>query len=83
MKYRYYFSAIKCDKFICNFIRSADLGIDHIGLSVTISFSSDKELTDEEIEKTIKYIESSEKEKELKQYLTNVKLDRVELLKEV
>ena len=81
MKYKYVFSAIKCDKLMCNFMRSADLGIEHIGLSVAISFLSDKELTDEEIEKTIKYLESSKERKELEQYLASVKLDKVELLK--
>lgn len=82
MKYKYIFSALQCDKFISHFIRNADLGINDVGIKVVISFLSDKKLTDEEIEKTKKYLESSEQEKELKIYLTSIKLERVELLEE-
>lgn len=75
MHYKYYFSAVQCDKFINKLMKGADLGVEHVGFKVTISFTSDKELTKEQIKNLTKYIESSEQEKSLKQYLTNVKFE--------
>lgn len=81
MKYKIYLDAILCDRFCCNFIRSCDLGIDEYGVPVIISFTMDKEPTDEIIQKIIDGHLRSREEKSLREYYINVKLNRIELLR--
>jgi len=80
MQYKYIFSALQCDKFISKFMRACGVGVEDVGIGVQISFLSDKKLTNEQIKKTIEYLESSKDNKELEKYLTSVKLKRIELL---
>lgn len=80
MQYKYIFSAIQCDKFISKFMRACDVGVDDVGIVVQISFLSNKQLTDEQVKKTIESFESSKDNKELEKYLTSVKLKSIELI---
>lgn len=81
MKYKIYLDAIQCDRLCCDFIRSCDLGIEEYGISVIISFCIDQEPTEELIQKIIECHLKSKENKELRSYFTNVKLNRIELLK--
>lgn len=80
MEYKYYFNAILCDRFCCNFIRACDLGIDEYGESITITFITDKEPTKENIAKIEKILNSTKEEKILKYYYVNVKFDKAEIV---
>lgn len=80
MQYKYIFSALQCDKFISKFVSACGVGVNDVGIGVQISFLSDKQLTDEQIKKTIECFESSKDNKELEKYLTSVKLKSIELL---
>lgn len=80
MKYRIYLNALKCNRIYSNFIKNCDLGIDDIGLPVTISFSIDVEPTPEIIKKIIECHTKSKENKELDFYFANVKLNRIEVI---
>ena len=55
-------------------------GIDSVGVSVTISFITDKEPTKENIEKIEKLLESTKDEKSLSSYYQCVKFNRAEVV---
>ena len=57
-------------------------GVSDIGISVEISFITDKEPTKENIEKIEKLLESSKEEKSLSSYYANVKFIRAEVVLE-
>ena len=80
MEYKYYFNAVLCDRFCCNFIRGCDLGIDEYGKSIVISFKTDKEPTKENIAKIESILNSTKDEKSLETYYANVKFDRAEVV---
>ena len=80
MQYRYCFKALQCDKFISKFMRACDVGVVDVGVRVSISFISDKQLTNEEIEKVKEYLEKSKQSDELDKYLTGVELETVSLV---
>ena len=80
MKYRYYLSAVQCNRLYCNFIKSCDLGIDSAGVPITISFVTDREPTKEIIEKIERLLNSSEQEESLSCYYKCVKFLRAEVV---
>jgi len=80
MEYKYYFNAVLCDRFCCNFIKNCDLGIDEYGKAITISFKTDKEPIKENIAKIEKILNSTKDEKDLKYYYANVKFDKAEVV---
>lgn len=80
MKYRYYLTAIQCNRLYSNCMRNCDLGIDEIGVSVQISFITDKQPNNENIEKIKKLLESTKNEKKLESYYTNVKFISAEIV---
>ena len=80
MKYKYYFHAILCDRFCCNFIKACDLGIDGYGKEITISFTTNAKPTKKNIDKFEKLLNNSKNEKRLEQYYANAKFERVEIL---
>lgn len=80
MTYKLVFEAILCDRFISNFMRCANVGIEHVGIGQTISFTTESEPTDEYIKKMIKVFESTKDKKTLKQYYTCVKHVRTEIV---
>lgn len=82
MKYKIYLDAIKCDRLCCNFIRSCDLGIEEYGIPVIISFYMEEQPTKEIIDKIIDCHLKSREEKSLRNYFSNVKLNRVEVVYE-
>lgn len=82
MKYKYYLSAIQCNRFYSNFIKSCGLGIEDVGVNIQISFITDKEPTKENIEKIEKLLESSQQEKSLSSYYRNVKFLKAEVVRE-
>ena len=55
-------------------------GIDSVGVNVTISFTTDKEPTKENIEKIEKLLASSKEEKSLSSYYDCVKFNRAEVI---
>ena len=55
-------------------------GIDGVGVRVEISFITDKEPTQKNIEKIENILESSKKEKSLASYYSNVKFIRAEVI---
>ena len=74
MKYKYYLSAIKCNRILC------DLGITDFGIKIQISFITTKEPTKKNIKKIEKLLESTKNEKKLKSYYINVKFIRAEVV---
>lgn len=82
MKYKVYLDAVQCDRACCNFIRACDLGISEYGVPVRISFLIDKEPTQDVIQKIIDVHLKSKEKKDLKTYLVNVKLNRIECIVE-
>lgn len=80
MKFRYYFTAIQCNRFCCNFIKSCDLGIDGYGKTVSISFITDLEPNKQNIEKLEKLLEKSEEETSLEEYFSMVKFEKAEVI---
>lgn len=82
MKYKIHLDALMCDKKQSKFIRACDLGITDVGMQVRLSFYTDKEPTNEYIQKIIDLHLSTEKAKELDVYFANVKLNRIELVQE-
>lgn len=82
MKYKYYLSAIQCNRFYSNFIKSCGLGIEDVGVNIQISFITDKEPTKDNIEKIEKLLNSSQQEKSLSSYYRNVKFLKAEIVME-
>lgn len=82
MQYKYYLSAIQCNRFCSNFMRSCDLGIEDVGVNIQISFITDKEPTKENTEKIEKLLNSSKEEKSLSSYYRNVKFIKAEVIME-
>lgn len=80
MKYKYYLSAIQCNRFYSNIMRSFDLGIEDVGLKGEISFITDKKPIKENIDKIEKLLNSTKEEKSLSSYYRNVKFIRVEVI---
>ena len=79
-KYRYYFNAILCDRFCCNFIKGCDLGIDNYGIAITISFITDIKPIKRNITKIETILNSTKNEKSLDTYYVNTKFEKVEYL---
>lgn len=82
MKYRYYFTALQCNRFYTNFMRTCDLNIEDVGIQVKISFISDIEPTQENISKLEKIIEQTQNEKNLETYFRNVKCSSLKIIEE-
>lgn len=80
MKYKYYLTAIQCNRLYSNFMRGLDLGIDDVGVNIQISFITDKEPTKENTDKIEKLLESSKEEKSLDSYYRNVKFQKAEIV---
>lgn len=80
MKYKYFLSALQCNRLYSNFMRSCDCGISDVGTRVEISFITDKEPTKENIEKIEKLLESSKEEISLSSYYATVKFIRAEVV---
>lgn len=81
-RYKVYLDAIKCNRMYSSFIRNCDLGIDNIGVPISISFTIEQEPTKEVIDKIIEVHNSTKEHKELDWYFSNVKLNRIELIVE-
>ena len=79
-KYKIIFKALECDKWCCLFIRNLDLGISEYGIPVKINIVVEKEPTDEDVEKIKEILELAKDNKEIKQYYTNVELEKIEIL---
>ena len=82
MKYRYFLSAIQCNRLYSNFMKSCGLGIEDVGVNIEISFITDKEPNMENTNKIEKLLESSKEEKCLSSYYRNVKFIRAEVILE-
>ena len=82
MKYKYFLSAIQCNRLYSDFMRSCDLGIDSVGVRKEISFVTGKEPTKDNINKIEKLLESSKDEKSLSSYYADVKFIRAEVILE-
>lgn len=82
MKYKYFLSAIQCNRLYSDFMRICDLGIDSVGVRIEISFVTGKEPTKDNINKIEKLLESSKDEKSLSSYYANVKFIRAEVILE-
>ena len=80
MMYKYYFTAIQCNRWYSNFIRVCGLGINEVGVNIEISFITDKEPTKQNTEKIEKLLESSKEEKSLSSYYRNVKFKKAEIV---
>ena len=80
MTYKYYFNAILCDKFCCNFIRGCDLDIDEYGKAITISFKTNTMPTKKNIDKIEKLLNSTKNEKSLDKYYANAKFEKAEII---
>ena len=80
MTYKYYFNAILCDRFCCNFIKACDLGINEYGEAITISFKTNTEPTKKNIDKIEKILNSTKNEKSLDKYYANVKFEKAEIV---
>lgn len=76
MKYKYYLSAIQCNRLYSNFIKSCGLGIEDVGVNIQISFNTDKEPIKENIDKIEKLLNSTKEEKSLSSYYRNVEVVR-------
>ena len=79
-QYKYYFDVILCDKTLCSFIRGCDLGIEEYGTSGTVSFVTNTEPTQENIDKIINVLYQAKYEKSLNMYYGNIALNRVEVV---
>lgn len=82
MKYKYYLTAIQCNRLYSNFMKNCGLGIDDVGVQVKISFITDKEPNKENIKKIEELLESSKNEKKLGAYYRNVKFAKAEIVVE-
>ena len=82
MKYKYYLSAIQCNRSYSNFMRSCGLGIEDVGINIEISFITDKEPIKENTEKIEKLLNSTKEEKSLSSYYRNVKFIKAEVILE-
>lgn len=82
MQYKYYLSAIQCNRFYSNFMKSCGLGIEDVGVNIQITFITDKEPTKETTEKIEKLLNSSKGEKSLSSYYRNVKFIKAEVIME-
>lgn len=80
MKYKYFLSAIQCNRLYSNFMKSCGLGIEDVGVNIEISFITDKEPNIENTNKIEKLLESSKEEKSLSSYYRNVKFIRAEVV---
>lgn len=80
MKYKLFFDVVLCDRLYSNFMRGCDLGIEEVGTSGTVSFTTSEEPTEEYIEKMIKHLESTKQHKELEIYYACVKHTRTEMV---
>ena len=82
MQYKYYLSAIQCNRFYSNFMKACGLGIEDVGVNIQISFITDKEPTKKNIEKIEKLLNSTKEEKSLSSYYRNVKFIKAEVIME-
>lgn len=82
MKYRYFLSALECDRFYSNFMKACDLGIEHVGIPIEISFVTDKKPTEANKNMIEKILEETIKNKKLDRYYTQVKFLRAEVVME-
>ena len=82
MKYKYYLSAIQCNRLYSNFMKSCGLGIEDVGINIQISFITDKEPIKENTEKIEKLLNSTKEEKSLGAYYKNVKFIKAEVIME-
>lgn len=77
--YKIYLNAIICNRFYSNFIKKFDLGIDEYGQNVEICLTTDTEPTQKIIDNIIKGLSKSKDEKNLDEYYSNIKFNRVEV----
>lgn len=82
MKYKYYLSVLQCNRDYSDFMRAMDLGITDVGINMQMSFITDKEPNQENIEKIEKLLNSTQQEKSLKCYYRNVKFIKAEVVME-
>lgn len=82
MKYKVYLKATMCDRFTSNFMQMCNLGITDVGVPVKISFTTDDMPTETTIQLIIDKHLETKNNKSLEKYFENVKLDRIELIKE-
>lgn len=82
MKYKYFLSAIQCNRLYSDFMRSCGLGIDSVGVRIEISFITSKEPAEDNINKIEKLLESTKDEKSLSSYYADVKFIRAEVILE-
>lgn len=82
MNYKYYLSAIQCNRAYSSFMRNCDLGIEDVGVNIVISFVTDKEPTKENTLKIENLLNSTKNEKSLKLYYRNVKFLKAEIVLE-
>lgn len=80
MKYKYYLTALQCNRIYSSFMRNCGLGIEDVGVNITISFTTNKEPIRENIEKIEKLLESSKQEESLSSYYRNVKFIKAEVI---
>ena len=81
MKYRLYFDAILCDRFMSNFMSACGC-CDGVGIGQRLSFDTTTYPTKEYIEKMTKVLESTKEEKSLEKYYTCVKHVRTEVIED-
>lgn len=77
--YKYFFSCLICDKFCSNFMRACQLGITDVGIKAIISFISDLEPNQNNIER-IKNLLLSSKNAKIDSYYANVSFESVEIV---
>ena len=82
MKYKYFLTALQCNRWYSSFMRACDLGIDEVGVNKEISFVTDKKPTKQNIKQIEKLLESTKEQKSLECYFTNVKFNRAEIVME-
>lgn len=79
MKYKIFLDALVCEKFISNFMKKCDVGVEDVGIKVQISFETETQPTQELIDEIIAKHEATKNDKTLCHYFSNVKLNRIEL----
>lgn len=82
MKYKYHLLGVQHNRDNSKFVENCDLHIEDIGISVKISFITDKEPMKSNIDKIIQAFENTRNNENLSTYYTNVELIKVEKAKE-
>lgn len=80
MQYNLYFRALMCDRFVCDFMKACDLGVDGVGVECEICLTVNDMPKD--IHKIEELLESTKDNKELEKYYMNVKHIRTEIIEE-